>query len=502
MNYFIKPWKHQLKAIEKARKFRDFALLFDMGTGKTGTAINIVRELCATEKRLLRTLVLCPVIVVNNWKREFKMHSKISPQDVICLAGAGAKRAELFSKSTTDDTGKMTGAKVFITNYEAMEMDELYKLIQTWSPEVLICDEAHRLKNHQSVRAKRVVGIADHALHRYILTGTPILNSAMDIFNQYRILDSGQTFSVSDPDFPGGRRPMNFYEFRAIYFEDQNKGMPSNVHFPKWVPRAETYEELNKKIYKKAMRVLKTECLDLPPLIRQRVDVTMGKEQARIYKDMKTEYIAWVNEHEKSGEPRAVVAQMALTKILRLQQIVSGFCKTEDGKEITLKDNPRIKVLADLLEDITPAHKVIVWACFKENYRAIENLCDKLHIKFCHIYGGVKDVAEQERLFRTDPTYRVMVANQRAGGIGINLVEDGTIVEDGQSAYSLFYSKGASLADDLQAESRNHRGGAEVYKNVVRIDLVTPNTVDELFMESLKNKQEISNQILDWKDIL
>lgn len=512
MQYLIKPWDHQLRVIEMGRKVPNLMLIHEMGTGKTGSTINMLRERYAEQKRLMRTLILGPVIVVKNWQNEFKMHSKIAEHDIVPLIGPGKRRVKTFLEYAVDPkTETLTRGRIFITNYEAMEMEELHKLIKDWQPEIIVCDESQRLKNSQSVRARKVVELLGEAMepvvdekgnqlvhphtkkprfkivrkvkHVYALTGTPILNSAMDIFMQYRILDSGKTFGT------------NFFEFRGQYFEDLNSGMPSQKHFPKWSPRAETYEILNDRIYSKAHRALKNECLDLPPLLKQKRFVELGKDQRRIYDEMKNEYIAWVKSHENTGEPRAVVAQMALTKALRLQQIVSGYAKTEDGAEIPIKDNPRLDDLRTLLEELTPSHKVIVWATFHENYRQIAQVCKELKIEYVELHGGISFTEKNRAVdrFRKDDTCRVVIANQGAAGIGINLVE---------ASYSIFYSRNFSLEQDLQAEARNYRGGSEIHTKVTRIDLVAPETIDELILGALADKQNIAEQVLDWKEKL
>jgi SNF2 family DNA or RNA helicase len=506
MDYLIPPWRHQHDGIALARKHAELALFFEMGTGKTGTIINILREHFARNKRVLRTLILGPAITVKNWRDEFKLHSKIKDHDIIMLVGAGKKRVHTFTETATDPkTHTLTRGKIFITNYEAMEMEELHQLLCQWQPEILVCDESHRLKNGQSVRAKRVIGLLGEepiigtkreytrkVQHCYILTGTPILNTALDIFNQYRILDSGKTFG------------LNFYEFRGTYFEDENKGMPSQRHFPKWVPRPETYEILNEKIYRKALRVLKKDCLDLPPLVRMKIEVEMGKEQRRLYNEMKNEYITWIKAHKDSDEPRAVVAQMALTKALRLQQIVSGFVKTEDGAEVAIKDNPRLDAVDELLQELTPSHKVILWATFHNNYRALADVCKRRKIDYAELHGGLNPTEKNKSIdrFRGDSDCRVIIANQGAAGVGINLVAHKNVVDKGEASYSVFYSKNFSLEQDLQAESRNYRGGSEVYESVTRIDLVAKETIDELILEALASKRNIAEQVLDWEDKL
>jgi SNF2 family DNA or RNA helicase len=368
--------------------------------------------------------------------------------------------------------------KIIITNYEALQMDELVSLIYDWNPEIIVADEAHRLKNPEGKRAKTAIRIADSCGHRFALTGTPILNSAMDIFNIFRFLDSGATF---------GR---NFWKFRSIWFEDENaRWIGKSNYFPKYAPRPETYKEFHGMIYKKAVRAVKSECLDLPPFVRQEVFVELGAEQKRLYKEMEQDYIAFVKSMQ--GEPRAVVAQMAITKVLRLQQIVTGYAKTEDGSIHKIKDNPRLDALKELLEDLQGEHKIIVWSIFHENYDDIARVCKELKIDYAELHGRVaqKDRDPNIARFNDDPKCRVLIANQAAGGIGINLVP---------SDVSIFYSKNHSLEHDLQAEGRNYRGGSECHEKVTRIDIVAKDTIDELISNCLVNKQDISNQILDW----
>ena len=484
MQYLIPPWKHQLDAIELANRIPNLGLFFEMGTGKTGTAINILRYRYAREHRLMRTLILGPVIVMENWKREFAMHSKIKPQDIVILKGAGKKRLRVFEQATIDRrTMTLTQPRIILTNYEAMQMEDLVNLIKSWEPEILICDESHRLKNHASKRAKKVVQIADYCKHRYILTGTPILNSEMDVFNQFRILDGGKTFG------------KNFWVFRNQYFVDENSGWSNKPnHFAKYIAREDTYIELRDLIYKKALRVLKEECLDLPPFVRKTIEVPMGKEQMRLYKEMRDEYLTYIKDelHQIEKSP-AVMAQVAITKALRLQQIASGYAKTEDGEEVQLKDNPRLEAISDLLDELTPNHKVIIWATFQVNYKQLSYLCKKKGIKYVELHGKVPKGKREENQnsFRSDPETRVIIANQGAAGIGINLVE---------ASYSIYYSRNFSLEHDLQSEARNYRGGSERHKKVTRIDLVSPDTIDETVLEALARKQEISDVILDWKE--
>lgn len=472
----IPMWQHQERAVKFAESLPDLALFYDMGTGKSRTTIEILRRKYARHGHILKTLIFAPPVVCQNWKDEFLKFSKIKSDDIVVLTGPGKKRQSRFQ---LDVQGRN---RIVVTNYETVQMKALWEEIQEWSPQILVCDESQRLKNPESMRARKVVAVADKTMHNYILTGTPILNSPMDIFMQFRVLDRGGTF---------GR---NFFAFRAGYFYDANarwKGKQN--YFPQWECSPEAYDRLQGLTSSKALRVTKAECLDLPPFVRMAPhEVELSKEQAKAYQEMMNEYVTFIE--DKSGEPKAVVAQLAVTKALRLQQIVSGFVRDENGVDHRLPC-PRLDALGDLLTELCPTHKVIVWCVFKENYAMIGELCEKLKIKNVSLTGDQNTKEKQQAMdqFRNDPDVRVIVANQSAGGVGVNLIE---------ASYAIYYSKGFKLEDDLQSEARNYRGGSEIHEKVTRIDLMAKGTIDELVTEALANKQQIGERILGWTERL
>ena len=497
MKFLLEPWDHQKKAIALAFKalvtdnLGGFALFMEMGTGKTGTAINIIRALFGVNKRVMRTLVFCPPVVRQNWKREFKIHSKIDQKLIFPLEGAGTKRYDTFVKNAFDDAfGPITSAKksgIFIMNYECLKQDaanvknnttlhKLYKMIEAWEPEVIIFDESHRLKNYKSKRTKLAIRLADKAQYKLLLTGTPILRDAMDVWSQFRILDGGSTFD------------KNFFAFRARYFVDKNSGMPSNKYFPDWRPIEGLADMFNRLIYRKAFRALKKDCLDLPPIVRKRIDVDMSTDQLRMYREMERNYITYLKE-------KACVASIALTKALRLQQIASGHFVDDAGEVHRYKSNPRLDALEEILEQVTSEHKVIVWSAFKENYETILGLCKKLGAPAVTLTGGMTDKQRQKAIdsFQEDEEIRVMVANQQAGGTGVNLTA---------ASYMIYFTKGFGLEADLQSEARCHRGGSEVHESITRIDLVSPGTIDQVITEALARKENLATNILRLRELL
>jgi len=257
------------------------------------------------------------------------------------------------------------------------------------------------------------------------------------------------------------------------------KGM--NKYFPNWKSKFGALDRLNHIIYQHADRVLKKDCMDLPPFIRMRADVSMGLEQEKHYASMKRDFITFL-------DSEACVAELALTKGLRLQQLLCGIFKTDLG-EIKRIPHNRCKVLKDYLEDLTPKHKIIVWTVFVDTYDEIGKVCEELGVKHAFLTGKQTTKQKQESIesFNNDPEVRVIIANQAAGGTGINLTS---------SSYSLYYSRSFNLESDIQSEARNYRGGSEQHEKVTRIDLVTPGTIDEAMLDALANKEKMSEAIL------
>lgn len=485
-------WKHQSHCITNATApdVDEYGLFFDPGTGKTRTTIEILRALFNRHKRIFPTLIFGPPIVLENWKDEFKMFSKISPRIIFPLYGKIRERIETLNQAIAEHGRGI----IVITNYDALDDDKFFKALLDWKPEVGIADESQKIKDHKSKRAKKVVRLGDGTFHRYILSGSPILNSPMDAYHQFRFLDKGATF---------GR---NFFVFRQTYFIDKNAGMPKDKYFPDWQPNGGVYDEhgklvsfvpgspyekMTRLIARKAMVVKKSECLDLPPLIRKKIEVELSPEQKRLYNEMKKNFIAFMN--TPRGD-KAIVADLAITKALRLQQIITGVVKLSDEHSpVILDDTPREKALKDILESICEGHKVLVWAVFVPNYEIIRRTCERLNIEYREAHGETSTDAKRKAVedFNTNPNVRVFIGHPLSLGIGINLVA---------ASYSIFFSRNFSLENDLQSEARNYRGGSEIHDKITRIDLVAKGTIDELILEALENKKSVADAILGIKE--
>lgn len=459
-------WEHQKQGVIKALNNRDYALFFDVGTGKSATLLTTLRHKFSEVNRFRRTLILCPLIVVPNWREEVKKFAPELLDVTYCITGTGAKRLGAIAKACAGDN-------IVIVNYDALLNKDVFDYLLRWQPEIMVCDESQRLKSPSSKRTKACATLSKLCFHRYLLSGTPVLNSPQDLFSQFLIMDTGNTFGDS------------FWKFRYQYFIDKNAGMPTHRHFPNYVIRRDRKDEFESFIAKKSMYVRKQDCLDLPPLVKTTIKVDLSPEQRRSYEQLKRDLVTYINNDYCS-------APLAITKALRLQQVVSGHLPMEESEVVhTFPKTPRQEALRELLDDLHEDHKILVWACFKADYKAIKQVCDDLKIGYVEVHGEVTAKAKQEaiEMFKTRDNIRVFIGHALSVGIGINLIE---------SDISIYYSRNFSLEADIQSEARNYRGGSERHRSVTRYDLVAKDTIDEAIIEALANKTEMSLDTLKY----
>jgi SNF2 family DNA or RNA helicase len=455
-----------------SNKMPDLALLADMGTGKTGAMVNILRLRYGESKRVQRTIILSPLVTLLNWRDEILKHSYIDPDKIVVLIGTSVKKLRTFEKLT-----RMDQDKIVILNYEGMISNNIVQALSKWRPEIAVLDESHYCKSHKAKRSKAVYDLVQDCTNRYIMTGTPVTNDLPDIFMQYKILDGGETFG------------SNYYVFQRKYMYDENQAWSHKPnHFPKWVMRPELVDTVNSLIYDKAIRVTKSECLDLPPVVEETYKVPLSPKQKKYYEQMERDFVTFVEEGESKG---IAVAQLAMTKALRLQQIVTGFIVDEDGEVIEIEDNPRLIAVKELVQALHVKRKVILWCSFRHNYKQLGKLMESMKIEHRFITGSMTLPQKQEAMddFKNDDNVRVMIANRKAGGIGVNLVS---------ASASIIYSRNFSLEEELQSRDRNYRGGSEIHNDILRINLCAEDTVDERTTEALISKEKISDDIINF----
>jgi SNF2 family DNA or RNA helicase len=451
-----KPFDHQRKAFYMSRDSETFALLMEQGTGKTKVIIDNAAYLYGAGK-INCMVVIAPNGVHRNWiRKEIPEHLPdwCPYESVYYYSGMKKKDTERFEEvmSTHD---KM---KVFTFNVEAFVSKNAVNLINKImlaNQVLLVVDESSRIKRPGAQRTKVITKLSNLCKYRRIMTGTPVTKGPEDIYSQFKFLD---------PQILGYD---SFYSFKARYcimggFENKQIVAYQNV------------DELTKNIEGHSFRVLKKDCLDLPDKIYQRYPVELSEKQRKLYDQMRKTYIA-----ELEGEQ--IDAPATITRLLRLQQIVCGWFPTETEVKPIEDKNPRLNALLEILSDIDS--KVIIWARFKADLKAIEHALGSLAVAY---HGEVSNDARADAVerFQNDPKIRYFVGQPQSGGIGLTLTA---------ADYAVYYSNSFDLETRLQSEDRCHRIGTK--NNVTYIDLEAPKTVDTKIIKALRSKKNLADVI-------
>lgn len=456
---------HQIKglnmALERFKEGAGFGLLFEMGCGKTLTAISIAGALFA-KNLIKKVLVVCPSSIVSVWEGDIEKFAAF-PYTVRALQGNKQTRLKLLEDLLNATLGDPPLC-IAVINYESVHREGIFQALQGYDADLIICDESQRIKSHKAAQSKALHKLGDKAKYKLILSGTPVQNNAIDLWSQYRFLD---------PSIFGS----NFYAFKARYT------VPGGFQ-GKQIIGYQNIDDLIKRAHSIAYRVTKEECLDLPEQLFIDRPIELSAPEKRLYNDIKNESLAEL-------ESGTVTAETILTKILRLQQFTGGFLADDEGK-VNQVSSAKLDVLKEILEDYIPTgEKAVIFAKFTEELKAIKKLLDDMGIKFSFIDGSVPQ-SERGALvsqFQQDPETKVFLAQISTAGLGITLTA---------ASLSIFYSYGYNFADYQQATARTHRIGQ--IKKCTYINLVCKGTIDEKILKALSKKQLTAKEIVDdWR---
>ena len=469
-----KPYKHQITALEKSWKKKNYALFCEMGTGKSKILLDNIAMLY-DDGKINAAVIVAPKGVYKNWvEQEIPKHI---PDHIQCrtfywVAPSSRSKDDKEMLSQLYSKTRDPHLTFFVINVEAFSTapgkDEVKKFL--WAYKTLMAiDESTSIKTPTAQRTKNILSVGMDAQYKRIMTGSPVTKSPLDLYSQCNFLDS----ELLQQD--------SFVAFRNRYANMQTINV--NGRFVNIVRPHDSYRnlaELSELVSEFSYRILKEDCLDLPPKVYQRRTIEMTPEQKRAYDSMKSIALA-----ELDG--KVCSTMNVLTQLMRLHQITCGTFKADDGTVTQLKNN-RMSELMSVLDETEG--KVIIWATYVSDIENIVATLKKAYGEASTVayYGAVNAKVRQKQitLFQEENgPARYFVGNPSTGGYGITLTAASTVV---------YYSNSYDLEKRLQSEDRAHRIGQKDKVNYV--DLICENTVDEKIVKALRSKINIANEIL------
>lgn len=449
------PYEHQRRAaafaLDRLSRGGGAALLMEMGTGKTLTSIGIVGQLWK-ERRIARLLIVAPLSILGVWRDEFDKFAGYE-YCLSVLEGTAARKADTIRHMA----GK--SLQVLVINYESAWRME--KELAEWRPDMIVCDEGHKIKTHNIAASKAMHRLAGKAKYRLLLTGTVITNKPIDVFSQYKFCDSAIYGN-------------SFYQFRNRYFD--------MVGFGGYTPvmKRSMEGEFTERLHSIAFRATKAECLDLPEFtdIVQRID--LEPQAMRIYRQLVRDSYAELAEG-------SVTVTNVLSQLLRLSQLTGGYVGNDDAGGTTQVSTAKLDALSDLVDGaVADGRKIVVIARFVPEIHAIGKMLEKKKIRYAQISGEIRDRDEEIAAFQNDPDLPVFIGQIATAGLGITLTAASLMV---------FYSLDYSMSNYEQTRARIHRVGQK--NECTYIHLVARGTVDEKVLKALHDKANLAKSLVD-----
>lgn len=455
-------YPYQRTGVEFLRAAGSAILADEMGTGKT------VQTIMALEAEdAYPTLVVAPNSVKGTWLDEFARwapHRKVQ----VIHGGVATRRKQLAVE-----------ADVYVINWDALRLHSRLagygsialtdkdkqpgELNRPWA--AVVADEAHRAKEPKAKQTRALWAIGATAERRYALTGTPLANTPGDFWAILRF--------VSPDEWPAKTK----YIDRYCLMSWNSFGGMDVIGL-----RSDTRDEFFRVVDPRFLRRQKALVLpQLPPKVRQVVRVSLAKKQREAYDAMKRGMAAELDGGQE------LVAFDALAKLGRLTQLAASYATVEPDGQVRLSEpSAKLDALEDLIDEIAP-EPVVVFAASRQLIELAAARLVKRDIRHGLITGAV-DAATREAVKHNfqEGKLQVILLTLGAGAEGLTLTRASSLI---------FLQRSWSLTQNLQAEDRIHRPGAEVHDSVHIIDIIADDTVEDGVLDAIETKGDMLDQI-------
>merc|ERR1712012_396413 len=469
---------YQLEGISWARHSwnhnTDIILADEMGLGKTIQTITFLYSLYKEGHCRGPFLVAVPLSTLINWEREFALWapefyvvSYVGDKDSRMVIRENELSFEDNAVRKGDKASRIKASTVkfhcLLTSYEMISMDAACLGSVQW--EILVVDEAHRLKHNQSKFFKVLAGYALN--YKMLLTGTPLQNNLEELFYLLNFLTPGK-----------------FNDLSKFQNDFDNIGKEDQVRL------------LHEMLGPHMLRRLKADVLkNMPTKSEFIVRTNLAPLQKKVYKNILTRNFEALN--SKGGAQVSLLnIMMELKKCANHPYLLPG--PAEDapiGPNGLFEVNAMIKacgkltLLKKMLDQLKiEGHRVLIFSQMTKMLDLLEDFLDGVNLRYERIDGGITGSMRQEaidRFNKPNAEQFVFLLSTRAGGLGINLATADTVI---------IYDSDWNPHNDIQAFSRAHRIGQQ--NKVMIYRFVTRNTVEERVTQVAKKKMMLTHLVV------
>jgi SNF2 family DNA or RNA helicase len=556
MKKFIKykyrrsPMTHQHKEMLNSADAEYWALLWDMGVGKTKFMFDKAQYLFL-KNEIKGLLIIAPNGVhVDHIEKEVSLDVGIPNNSAYYRSTLRKAEQKKIDKLALECNNKL---KILSLNTDSIRTPKGYKLIKTFLevyPSLMVIDESSDFAN-DTARTKKLLELGKLAKYRMIMDGTPVNQGPLDLYYpceflkpgllsfptytsyraRYAIL--GNTNILKDLDkllcvtrSEGQRRMGERYDEFKLPKEKQEllkeerflaktiynmhisnvefdrervlQELPKRLHHlsgyivnvlkrtPLFVFGYKNLEELNKKIKPFSSRVLLEDCVDLPGLTEKTITYDLNSETRRIYNSLRDDFLVEITENKD-----IISIRHAISKYVKLQQMIGGFYKSDDDPH-TYKtipgDNQKLQLLLSTIKRINQKYKIIIFARFVEEIKLIYKTLIKEYGKESTVtyYGGNTNDEKQK-------AKQQLKENLNCRFFVVNPTSGSLGLNLISANYTMWFSRTFSLRKNLQGIKRTYRKGQT--RHCHSINLVAKGTIDPYILNAIQKKQSVADYI-------
>ena len=454
----MKSFLYQEQAVEFVKDLEYSAIFHEQGLGKTKIAIDILLY-WISEKEIDTVLIVTKKQLIKNWMDEMNMHTYLHPK---ILTNNRNSNFYVFNSNS----------RLLITNFETLAFEKKrFELFLKSRNVGVIIDESAKLKNPDSKLTKDFFELSGLFKRKIIMSGTPVANRPYDIWAQVFFLDSGKSLGT------------NFRDFKKK--ADLSNDLSENLENRK------VFEDFISNVYSKisafSIRETKKQAdLSLPEKNYIDIWTMFSPKQEKLYNKLREELIIEVT---KKGELINDDSSPILKRIMRLEQITSNPKLIDESVDYVSGKEKQLSLLLKTI--ISREEKVIIWTNYIEN---VEYFYEKYKE-----YGTEKVHGRLSMELRNSAISnfkygesKILIATPQSAKEGLTL----TVANN-----AIFYDRGLSLDDYLQAQDRIHRISQKKECNIYNI--MIRGSIDEWIDALLKSKKraaELTQNDIDIKE--
>jgi len=451
-------------------------LMTDMGLGKTAVSLELLTYFYENDY-VRRAFILVPTNELGEgWEDEIKKwgfplpHVRLSYsssadkwkqfhdfEDGLIIGtyvGVGAMVSTLQQKK--DQAGNLEDGKKRVVNKALLRQ-------LTDNVDATVFDQSTALGSKTSLSFQVCDALSRKAQIRYALAGRAFGRDAFVLWSQMLLVDRGAALGTS----------IGMY--REAFWRREKHRFGTT-----WVPRKRKEPDLAKKLARSSIRYAAEECVDLPSRTDTIKYFSLSEDAWGFYSNISDDLLA------AAGNFREVKSSF-----LRLRQISSGFVgfvndDTGEKAQLEFSTNPKLDLLLSILDEIPEDRKVIIFHEFTFSGSLICQALNKTKRRFGWLWGGTKNWTEIKDAFNNEPDYRILVANHKKGGQGLNLQA---------ASYCIFYESPVSAIQRPECERRIYRVGQK--QRTFFYDLVMRNGVDEDILQFHQDGKDLMKSLVE-----